>query len=95
MNSERSAGVPPVEISALNPRQLGLFAAFKAKRLELAKAQKMPPYVICGDRTLIEMALRNPRELDDLQRIHGFGSTKIERYGAIFLAVLKAHAQGD
>jgi len=39
----------------------GLFERLRAKRLELAKAQGVPPYVIFHDKTLAEMAARRPR----------------------------------
>jgi ATP-dependent DNA helicase RecQ len=65
-----------------------LFAALKAKRLELAREQNVPPYVIFHDRTLREFVLRKPRSLSALSQIGGVGERKMERYGAIFLQVI-------
>jgi ATP-dependent DNA helicase RecQ len=66
----------------------GLLAALKAKRRALADAAGVPAYVIFPDRTLIEMATRRPRSLDDLSRITGVGAVKLERFGPAFLEVL-------
>jgi len=71
-----------------------LLAALKALRGAIAAAQQQPAYVIFPDRTLIEMARRRPRGLDELSGIHGVGAVKLEKYGRAFLAVIRdpAHA---
>jgi len=66
----------------------GLLAALKAHRRTLAEAAGVPPYVIFADRSLIEMAERRPRSLDEFATITGVGATKLDRYGASFLAVI-------
>ncbi len=66
-----------------------LFGALKALRLSLARAQGMPPYVIFHDTTLRAIAERRPRELAELAEIPGVGRSKLERYGAQFLAVVR------
>jgi ATP-dependent DNA helicase RecQ len=65
-----------------------LLATLKLCRAGLAKQQSVPAYVIFPDRTLIEMASRRPRTLDELAAIHGVGEAKLRRYGEAFLAVL-------
>ncbi len=71
-----------------------LFAALKAKRLELARAQNVPPYVIFHDRVLLELAARKPATLAAMSQVSGVGQSKLEHYGAIFLAVI-AHHEND
>ncbi|MBY0406890.1 MAG: DNA helicase RecQ, partial [Rickettsiales bacterium] len=63
----------------------GLYAALKAVRMALAKAQNLPPYVIFHDRTLKEMAMRRPATPADLMGISGVGEQKMARYGEAFL----------
>jgi len=65
-----------------------LFAAMKAKRLELAREQNVPPYVIFHDRVLLELAARKPMSLAAMSQISGIGQSKLERYGKIFLGVI-------
>ncbi|MBI1208751.1 MAG: DNA helicase RecQ [Azospirillum sp.] len=66
-----------------------LWQALKARRLELAKAQGVPPYVIFHDSTLAEMARALPRDLDAFARLPGVGARKLDRYGDAFLAVIR------
>ncbi len=56
---------------AIPPTDRALFEALRAKRLELAKAQGVPPYVIFHDKTLAEMAARCPRSAAELAGISG------------------------
>ncbi len=72
----------------------GLFEALRARRLELAKSQGVPPYVIFHDSTLVEMARRKPRDLADFAELPGVGQAKLQRYAEAFLPVLEA-AEGS
>ena len=69
-----------------------LLAALKAQRRALAEAQKVPAYVILNDRTLIEMAEKRPVTMDQMARVGGVGTKKLERYGATFLEVISGEA---
>lgn len=65
-----------------------LFEKLRARRLELARAQNVPPYVIFHDRTLAEMAARRPRSVAELAAVPGVGEAKLTRYGEAFLKVI-------
>jgi ATP-dependent DNA helicase RecQ len=65
-----------------------LFDALRRHRLALARRESVPPYVIASDRTLREIALLRPRNLQELELAHGIGSAKREKYGAGLLAVV-------
>jgi ATP-dependent DNA helicase RecQ len=69
-----------------------LWEALRARRLELAKAQGVPPYVVFHDATLSEMVARRPRTLSEFAQISGVGERKLEAYGEPFLDVIRAHA---
>jgi len=79
--------VAPVPLSVNEKR---LLVGLKAKRLEFARAQKLPPYVIFHDRVLIEMVRKQPRTEEELIAIPGIGTTKASRFGSAFLAVIAA-----
>ena len=66
-----------------------LFELLRAKRLELAKEQNVPPYVIFHDKTLVEMSEKKPRKLEEMADISGVGASKLKKYGQIFLDVLQ------
>lgn len=77
---------PDPDIFDLSEQEL--FEALRNHRLEVARAESVPPYVVASDRTLREIVLDRPENDADLQRIHGIGATKAERYGEGFLAVV-------
>ena len=48
----------------------------------------MPAYVICHDRTLMEIAADRPTDLSALAQVAGMGPARIEAYGDTLLAVV-------
>jgi superfamily II DNA helicase RecQ len=57
-------------------------------RLERAKADEVPAYVVFHNATLEEIATREPRTLAELAAVPGVGPSKLERYGEEVLAAL-------
>ena len=51
-------------------------------RLERAKADNVPPYVVFHDSVLHAIAEARPSSLGELSQIAGVGPAKLERYGA-------------
>ena len=69
--------------------------ALKAWRLERARADEVPAYVVFNDRTLEELVRRAPSTPAELAAVPGIGAAKLERYGADLLrAVREACAEG-
>ncbi len=66
-----------------------LWLALKAKRIELARQQGVPPYVIFHDSALLDMLKRRPATLDQIALVSGVGQAKLARYGEEFLNVLE------
>jgi superfamily II DNA helicase RecQ len=67
-----------------------LYAALKKWRLQRATADDVPAYVVFHNTTLAEIAGRKPRDVSELGAVPGVGPSKLERYGAEVLAVLRA-----
>jgi len=67
-----------------------LWQALKAKRLELAREQGVPPYVIFHDSTLLEILSHRPRTTTEFGQLSGVGQAKLSRYAAQFLEVLSS-----
>ncbi|TAD86680.1 MAG: DNA helicase RecQ [Alphaproteobacteria bacterium] len=65
-----------------------LFAALRRWRMERAKAQGVPPYVIFHDTTLLAIAEARPTSEQDLARLPGVGAAKLDRYGEDILALV-------
>jgi ATP-dependent DNA helicase RecQ len=72
----------------LDPPARSLWESLRAWRLEEARRQELPPYVIFHDSTLTEMARRRPASLAALAEIPGVGRSKLERYGGAIIAVV-------
>jgi ATP-dependent DNA helicase RecQ len=69
-----------------------LYLRLRQLRLALAAEAHVPPYVICHDRTLIELAEKQPKTAEDLIGITGLGERKVARYGAALLAAIAGKA---
>ena len=65
-----------------------LFEALRRHRLELARTEGVPPYVIASDRTLRDIALLRPQTLDELEMAHGIGPAKLAKYGPELVALV-------
>jgi ATP-dependent DNA helicase RecQ len=77
------------KINLNNVEDKSLFNLLREKRLALAKAQNLPPYIIFHDTTLMSMAELKPQNKEQMLAISGVGEKKFEKYGDEFLAVLK------
>ena len=62
-----------------------LFEILRALRKEIAEKEGVPPFVVFGDMSLLEMARYYPRNESEFKRIYGVGTAKLEKYGEVFL----------
>lgn len=69
-----------------------LFDALRALRKRLADAQGVPPYIVFGDATLMQMARDRPTSDGELLGIIGVGQHKLEKYGKAFLDAIIEYA---
>jgi len=76
------------EATKLDPGARALWEALRAWRLEEARRQELPPYVIFHDSTLLEVARRRPISLTSLAMIPGVGASKLERYGNAIIGMV-------
>jgi len=88
---ERQPSAAGVELEEAGQRR---FEALRSWRLEQAREQGVPPYVVFHDRTLIEIASREPLNLEALGGVAGVGQAKLDRYGEAVLAVLRSLEKG-
>jgi ATP-dependent DNA helicase RecQ len=66
-----------------------LLTLLKSLRLHLARERGLPAYLIFNDATLLEMAVRKPKNEADLLQVPGVGPAKLEKYGEAFLKLFK------
>jgi ATP-dependent DNA helicase RecQ len=86
----RSGAAPGAEV--LDEAGRGLFEALRRHRLEVARSEGVPPYVVATDRALRDIAALRPGSEAELERAHGIGPAKVKRYGPGLLEVVRAHA---
>ncbi len=70
---------------ALTSAGFRLFEKFRALRLEIAKEEAMPPYIIFSDKTLIDMCVKVPHTKEEMLNVNGVGENKFMKYGQRFL----------
>jgi superfamily II DNA helicase RecQ len=66
------------------------FERLRSWRLGLARAEARAAFTIFDDRTLREIAERDPRSVADLLRVRGVGPAKSSRYGEAVIGVLQS-----
>lgn len=66
-----------------------LFDKLRALRLEIARAEKVPPYIVFSDKTLVQMYLLKPKTRTEMLQVSGVGEMKYAKYGEKFLDILK------
>lgn len=90
-NGSRGARRATKAISKREPpagMDASLFERLRETRLELAKQKGVPAYVVCHDRTLMEIAADRPTDLAALAQVAGMGPARIEAYGEMLLSVV-------
>ena len=68
--------------------QNALFLRLKELRMQIAREEQVPAYIVFNDKTLVQMALRQPATKAQILEISGVGTRKLEKYGDRFLEVL-------
>lgn len=68
-----------------------LFEGLNNLRHQIAKEEKVPPYVVFSDVTLIEMAELKPRTRWEMLKIRGVGNQKFKNYGEMFLNFINSY----
>jgi ATP-dependent DNA helicase RecQ len=74
--------------AALPPAEQALFDRLRWWRVETARKQNLPAYVIFQDATLREIACSRPASQEDLRSITGIGSKRLETWGGEILALV-------
>jgi ATP-dependent DNA helicase RecQ len=87
----RRGEAPAAEPEALDAGGRALFEALRRHRLEVARREGVPPYVVATDRALRDVASLRPASLAELESAHGLGPAKVRRYGEGLLEVVRRH----
>jgi len=82
----RSARKPDID---LDETETELFERLKSLRGKIAAKRNVPAYVIFHDKSLRDMAKKQPSSLQEFSHIHGVGQAKLEQFGETFMSEIK------
>ena len=80
----RESGKKTMDVELSGSDEL-LFERLRGLRTEIAKEEKVPPYVVFSDKTLTHMCLSRPKTKEQMLAVAGVGEYKYEKYGERFL----------
>jgi ATP-dependent DNA helicase RecQ len=67
-----------------------LMTALRTWRLDTARSDGVPAYVVAPDSLLVEIADQRPATIAALRRVKGMGPSRLARYGEEMLEVIRA-----
>lgn len=70
-----------------------LFVQLKGLRRDVARKQKLAPWVVFQDISLSQMATNFPVTLEELQQIQGVGMGKARKFGKPFVELIKKYCE--
>ena len=71
--------------AANSSRNSALFETLRQLRLQIAKEESVPPYIVFTDKTLLDMSEKLPQNEDEMLNVSGVGQNKLKKYGQRFL----------
>lgn len=84
-----------VKEAALTDMDENLFDKLRALRSVIAKEEKVPPYIVFSDKTLVHMCSVKPRTKAEMLSVSGVGEFKFEKYGERFLECVRAEGKTE
>jgi len=71
--------------TSLNDESNYLFQKLRNVRKEISQTLNKPAFIICTDKVLRQVAMKQPSDVDSLLSIKGIGNHFIENYSSLFL----------
>lgn len=84
--------VSGVELTEAEQR---LFERLRVLRTEIAREEKVPPYIVFSDKTLISMSKIRPRDKVGMLKVSGVGEFKYDKYGERFLGCVREESEEE
>ena len=70
-----------------------LFEVLRKLRMEIARENGVPPYIVFNDKTLIDMCVKLPATEEEFLEVSGVGENKRKKYGRQFLDAIAEFQQ--
>lgn len=88
-NSSRAKKISAEKPAANDTQAETIVQNLKAWRKRKADDLNVPPYVIFGDKTLLDLAAKKPKSRQDLLNVYGIGRAKAEEFGRSILQIIE------
>lgn len=85
---KKQTGAKRKKTDELTSEGYDLFEKLRALRLEIAREESMPPYIIFSDKTLIDMCVKKPANKEEMLNVSGVGEHKFAKYGERFIEAI-------
>ena len=82
---EKRSRLSKASAGELGEKDEPLFQKLRALRLEIAREEKIPPYMVFSDKTLVHMCILKPKNEEEMLNVTGVGAHKYEKYGKRFI----------
>ncbi|WP_343084589.1 DNA helicase RecQ [Blautia producta] len=70
-----------------------IFEILRGLRLEIAREEKVPPYIVFSDKTLTHMCILKPKTKSEMLSVTGVGEFKYEKYGERFVSCIRENRE--
>ena len=74
-----------------NDYDIALYDKLRYLRKELADKKGIPPFAVFSNKTLTDICIRYPQSATSFSRIYGVGKNKAEKYGNLFLDIIRRY----
>jgi superfamily II DNA helicase RecQ len=83
------------ETKVFKVKNKALYFELLEMRNQICEPHDLPIFLVAGSQTLAEMADYLPQTEKDLLRINGFGPAKVEKYGDLFLNIIRKYSKDN
>jgi len=92
VNAYAKSAAPQKQLDIRHPKLYNLLLTL---RNEICEPRNLPIYVVAGSKTLVELAEYLPLTEKDLLLIDGFGPAKVDKYGELFLSIIRKYCSDN
>ena len=91
--SRKTKGSKESKTAAYGEVDTELFEALRTLRTEIARDEKVPPYIVFSDKTLTQLCHVLPTTEEDMLSVSGIGKFKYDKYGSRFMEEIKKYTK--
>lgn len=89
VHGHRGFKAKPIRIHAKEQLADALYDSLKQLRLQIAAKERVAPYIIFSDDSLVDMVKKRPTTAEEFSEIRGVGLKKQQKYATVFVALIR------